>query len=90
MLYELGYKPLEVAAVTLSQFQLIATGYQLKEEKEWNRTRHIMYSVINFAGFGAKEALPPEQIISLQCDTENQKKPIRTMYQVMQLFKEFQ
>jgi len=86
----MGYKPLEVAAVTLSQFQLILTGYQRRRDHEWNQTRHIMTAVINYAGWGAKDYIPPERVIELHSDLENTKQPIRSMKQAMRLFKDFQ
>lgn len=79
-----------MAAVTLSQLQLIVTGFQRREDREWRRTREIVGAVVNYAGWGAKDFIPASNLIPLYSDKEDTKQPIRTLKQAIQLLKEFQ
>ena len=65
-------------------------GYQRRQEKEWNRTRHIMSYTLNYGGMGVSEFHRPEEILPLPMDTEDEKKMITTMRMAMELFREFE
>lgn len=66
------------------------TGYLANQDREWNRTRHIMSYIGTFAGMGAKEFMRPEDVIALPMDQEGLKKPITTEKQALELLKEFE
>jgi len=82
-------KPLEVKALLLKDFNLMLTGYMRAEEREWNRTRHLMSFILNYGGVGSKDYHTPQSIMPLDMDAENTKRLITTMKQAIQLFKEF-
>jgi hypothetical protein len=86
----MGLKPDEVERCTLGQFNLMLLGYQRRQEKEWDRTRHIMAFILNYAGFGAKEFHHPKDIFPLHMDNEDKKKRINSIKQAYALLKEFE
>lgn len=86
----MGLRPLEVEACTLRDFSLMMTGYQRREEREWDRTRHIMAFILNFSGWGAKEFQHPKDIYPLGIDRENEKRRITTLKQAWALLNEFE
>lgn len=86
--YEMGLKPLEVESCTLREFDLLMTGYHRREEKEWNRTRHMM-SYIASCAYGAPKFIPPRDIITLEMDKEDGIRPITTLKQALSLLNEF-
>lgn len=65
------------------------TGYQRREEREWNRTRHLMTYTLNYGGMGVKKIYQPKEIWPLSLDTEDEKRMITTMAMAMELYKEF-
>lgn len=85
----MGLKPLEVKALTLKDFNLMYTGYFRRQEKEWNRTRHVMAFILNYGGMGAKQFQKPQDIWPLEMDKQITKRRIRTMAQAMSLLKEY-
>lgn len=86
----MGLKPAEVERCTLKDFNLMLTGYQRRQEREWDRTRHIMAFILNYAGWGAKEFHHPKDIYPLGLDKENEKRKITTLKQALALLKEFE
>lgn len=90
MCYEIGLKPSEVRSLTMKEFNLMFTGYLARQDREWNRTRHLMACVINFAGMGAKDFMQPQTIWPLASDKEDQKKYIKTIKQCLELINEFE
>lgn len=66
------------------------TGYLAKQDREWNRTRHLMAYIQTFAGMGAKEVARPQDIWPLPMDREGEKKMITTEKQALELLKEFE
>lgn len=86
----MGLKPLEVEACTLKDFNLMLIGYQRRQEREWDRARHIMAFVANYAGFGSREVLHPKDVYPLELDRENEKRRITTLKQALSLLTEFE
>jgi hypothetical protein len=66
------------------------TGYKRREEREWDRTRHIMAFILNFSGWGAREFKHPKDLWPLDIDRENEKRRITTLKQAWILLKEFE
>lgn len=85
----MGLRPAEVKKLTLAEYSLMYIGYHRRYEQEWNRTRHLMYSVINFGGMGTTNPVPPSQIWPLDMDTYGEIKMITTLAQAIQLLREF-
>ena len=86
----MGLKPVEVRLLTMKEFNLMFTGYLAKEDREWNRTRHIMSYIASFSGFGAKDFIHPQSVWPLQMDNEEKKKYIKTLKQCLELINEFE
>lgn len=86
----MGLKPLEVDVLTMKEFNLMFTGYLARQDREWNRTRHLMSYIVSYAGMGANEFVDPKSIWGLPIDREDQKKNIKTMKQVLDLINEFE
>jgi len=85
----MGLKPKEVKSLLLKDFWLMFTGYQRREDKEWNRTRHLMAFIQTFGGMGASKFANPQSIWPLPLDDENKKQFITSLAQAKALFKEF-
>lgn len=45
MAYEIGLKKIEFEDLTWREWQLISEGYSLRNLKEWERTRAIIYTI---------------------------------------------
>ncbi len=86
----MGLKPREVRRLTLKEFNLMLTGYIQRQNREWDRTRHLMSYIASFAGMGAQEFVDPKKIWPLPSDNDGQKKMITTAAQAEQLLKEFE
>jgi len=86
----MGLKPAEVERCTLGQFNLMLTGYKRRQERDWDRTRHIMAFILNYAGWGAKEFHHPKDIYPLDLDREEIKHRITSRKQAWALLKEFE
>jgi len=86
----MGLKPIEVRCLTLSEFNLMLTGYQRRQDLENNRTRQIMTFVLNYGGMGTSEYHSAESIWPLAIDRENEKKMITTLRMAKELLKEFE
>lgn len=86
----MGLKPQEVKKLTLKHFNLMLTGYVNRQNREWDRTRHIMCYVANFSGLGSTEFLQPKDIRPLPQDSDDVKKMIKTPEQAKQLLNEFE
>lgn len=82
--------PLEIKKLTLKEFSLMLTGYLAKQDREWDRTRHIMSYIATYAGMGAKEFVSPQSIYPLPIDKEGEKRMITTEKQALELLKEFE
>jgi hypothetical protein len=85
----MGLKPYEVKKLTLKEFDLMLTGYNRRQEREWDRTRHLLSFIQAFAGMGASEYTPPHDLFPLSLDNENKKRMITTLAQAKALYKEF-
>ena len=86
----MGLKPIEVEACTLRDFSLMYTGYKRRQDREWDRTRHVMAFIMNFSGWGAKDFQDPKTIWPLDFDNENEARKITTLKQALALLKEFE
>lgn len=86
----MGLKPNEVRLLTMKEFNLMFTGYLARQDREWNRTRHLMSYIASFAGMGANEFVDPKRIWPLPVDREDQKKYIKTLKQCLELINEFE
>jgi len=86
----MGLKPHEVRKLTLKHFNLMLTGYINNQNREWDRTRHLMSYIASFSGMGASEFLKPQDIWPLPQDSEGVKKMIKTLDQAKQLLNEFE
>ncbi|MCY4781713.1 hypothetical protein ORI89_18830 [Sphingobacterium sp. UT-1RO-CII-1] len=67
--------------MTLREYLLLDNANRLKEENEWDRTRNVMTAIINYAGFGASEAIAVSDVIQLSKDLEDVIKPISSVDQ---------
>ena len=85
----MGLRPWEIKKITLGEYALMYIGYHRRHEQEWNRTRHLMYAVINFGGMGTTTTVPPSQIWPLDMDSYGEQKMITTLAQAIQLLREF-
>lgn len=85
----MGLKPDEVKRLTLKDFSLMLTGFLAKEDRAWNRTRHIMAYLATYSGMGSSEFVRPQDIYPLPMDREGEKKMITTEKQALELLKEF-
>lgn len=85
----MGLKPVEVRMLTLKEFDLMLTGYNRRQEREWDRTRHLLSFIQTFAGIGASQYTSPQELFPLSLDNENKKRMITTMAQAKTLYKEF-
>lgn len=65
-------------------------GYQDRQDREWNRTRHIMSYIANFSGFGSKDFIDPKTIWALPIDRQSEKKYIQTLKQCLEMIQEFE
>jgi hypothetical protein len=74
----------------MKEFNLMFTGYVARQDREWNRTRHLMSYIASFAGMGASEFVDPKRIWPLPIDREDQKKYITTLKQCLELITEFE
>lgn len=81
---------MEVNLLTMKEFNFMFTGYVARENREWNRTRHIMSYIISYAGFGAGEFVNPKTIWPLPIDNEDQIKYLTTLKQCLELINEFE
>lgn len=86
----MGLKPHEVRKLNLKHFNLMLTGYVNAQNREWDRTRHVMSYIASFGGMGSKEFLKPQDIWPLPQDTEGIKKMIKTVEQAKKLLNEFE
>lgn len=85
----MGFREPEVHFIELREFDLLLTGYQRRQDRETNRTRHILSFIQAFSGMGASEFTPPDKIWPLAIDEEGKKRMITTIEQAKKLFKEF-
>jgi len=86
----MGLKPSEVNMLTMKEFNLMFTGYLARQDREWNRTRHLMSYIASFGGMGAKDFVDPRSIWELPIDREYEKKYIKTLKQCLELINEFE
>ena len=86
----MGLKPREVRLLTLKHFNLMLTGYINAQNREWDRTRHVMSYIASYAGMGSKEFLKPSDIHPLPQDFDDIKRMIKTVDQAKQLLNEFE
>lgn len=85
----MGLRPIEVAEITLADFNLMLTGYYRRQEQDKNNLRHILAFIRTFGGMGGQDYLSPQQIWPLNMDDSETKRMITTVQQAMQLLKEF-
>lgn len=81
----MGLTETEICKLSLPEFTLRLHGYAKRKEEQWDHTRHIMGTIINFAGWGTKDYLPVERVMGLARDTEDEIKPIRTREKALEL-----
>lgn len=86
----MGLKPLEVNTLLFKEWHLMFLGYQDRQNREWNRTRHLMSYIASYAGMGARDFVHPKNIWPLPFDREDQKKYIKTLKQCLDLINEFE
>lgn len=76
--------------LTMKEFNMRLRGYLARQDREWDRTRHIMSYVATFGGMGSSEFVEPKNIYPLPSDKENEKKMIKTTQQALRLLKDFE
>jgi len=86
----MGLKPNEVKSLLVKEWHLMYLGYQDRQNREWNRTRHLMSYIASFSGMGAKDFVHPKSIWPLPIDKEQEKKYIKTLKQCLDLITEFE
>lgn len=79
----------DINFVCLNEYELIFTGYLRRQDRETNRTRHLMSHIQAFAGMGGGSYTPPDELWPLSIDEENKKRFITTMAMAKELFKDF-
>lgn len=85
----MGIRQPEVDFIELKEFDLLLTGYIRRQERETNRTRHLLSSIEAFSGMGGGTYTPPQERWPLAIDEENKKQMIATLSQAKKLYKEF-
>jgi hypothetical protein len=85
----MGYKPHEVDAVQMADFNFILSGYYRKQERDANIARNVMYYIKHFGGYGNADKDSPRDIWPLNMDSEDEKKMITSLKMAMELLKEF-
>lgn len=85
----MGLKPVEVKALCLRDFNLMLTGYQKRQEKEINQTRHLMAFIRAFGGMGSPDVMQPQDIWPLSMDNTDVKRMITNKAQAEKLLGEF-
>lgn len=86
----MGLKPHEVRKLNLKHFNLMLTGYIHGQNREWDRTRHLMSYIATYGGMGSSEFVSPKDVWPLPQDMEGVKKMIKTVEQAQQLLNEFE
>lgn len=85
----MGFREPEVSFIELKEFDLLLTGYHRRQDRETNRTRHILSFILSYSGMGASEYVSPELLWPLAIDEEGKKQMITTLSQAKKLYKEF-
>lgn len=90
----MGLKPDEVRSLTLSEFNLMYTGYRKRNEKDWDIARRTWAYTIMFAGMGLKDKnakIEPEKLWPLVFTDrqESSNRKITSMAQARELLNEF-
>lgn len=85
----MGLRPIEVAEITLADFNLMLTGYYRRQEQDKNNLRHVLAFIRTFGGMGGQDYISPQQLMPLNMDKEDVKQMITTVQQAIQLLKEF-
>jgi hypothetical protein len=67
---ELGLKPWEFWELTWPEYDDCRSGYGLRQEREWDRTRHIMTIIHNVNCSKKSQQLRPDQLIRLSWDRQ--------------------
>lgn len=90
--YEMGLKPDEVLGLTLSQFNLMYTGYKRRREDDWDIARRTWAYILNFGGMGVKgdKVIQHTELLTLDRDRGQQKRVIRTLNDALKILKEFE
>lgn len=86
----MGLSPREVRRLNFRHFNLMLTGYLNRQNREWDRTRHLMSYIATYAGMGASQFVSPQEIRPLPQDYEDIKQPIKTVEQARKLLNEFE
>lgn len=86
----MGLRPAEVKALLFKDFWLMLSGYERRLEKEWDRTRNIIWATIKFSGMGAPDVPSARDLYPLSMDRELEKRMITNLAMARELFKEFQ
>ena len=85
----MGLKPFEVKTLLLKDWHLMLLGYQDRQNRDWNRTRHLMSYIASFS-FNSSEFVHPKNIWPLPIDREDKVKYIKTLKQCLDLINEFE
>lgn len=85
----MGLNPIEVKQLYFKDFWLMLTGYERRLEKDWDRTRNIIWATIKYSGMGAPEVPPVSELFPLSMDKEFEKRMITNLVMAKQLYKEF-
>jgi hypothetical protein len=85
----MGLLPSEVKALQYKDFWLMFTGYERRLEKEWDRTRNVIWATIKYAGMGAPDVPPVSELFPLSMDREFEKRLITNLAMAKELYKTF-
>lgn len=81
----MGLGVLEVKSLTLVSFTQLLKGYYDRQEEQWDMTRHIMSTVMNYGGMGSSKFVSPEEVIKLSRDDRGKVRYITTMKSAIEL-----
>lgn len=86
----MGLRPAEVKALYYKDFLVMIRGYNLRLEKDWDRTRNMIWATIKYAGMGAPDVPPAKDLFPLSMDREFEKRMITSLAMAKELLKQFQ
>lgn len=70
---ELGLRPREFWRLTWEEYDRLKAGYQLRQIREWERTRQHAEWMAAFLGVNLKKELRGKRLMDLPTDTKKQR-----------------
>lgn len=85
----MGFEKPKIDFIELKEYEMLLTGYHRRQDRETNRTRHLLSFIQAFSGVGGSEYISPQEIWPLAIDDEGKKRMITSLEQAKKLYKEF-